>query len=403
MTGFIVIVVVGLMLVIGIIAAPLLLGRRSAQGRDEADAQVFRDQLAEVDRDLARGAINAEEAEGARIEVSRRLLKADRESKAQAELSPGPKGLARVVALVVLIAVPGLALGLYAELGQPGLPGQPLEERTAAAQDRPSQTEAEAEANLDPAPPIQDPGLMENLQRLEQVVAGRPEDAEGQRLMGVTQLRAGRYVAARKAFDRYMELADQVSADDHASHAEAMILGAGGYVSPEAGKALEQALRKDPENPMARYYAGITLAQAGRFSQAAQIWQRLRTEVPEGSQVAAALDALLADLRQRLPGAAQPRQPGQPGPSQEDIEAAQDMTPEERAEMIASMLARFEDRLTTEGGEVEDWVRLMGMYVQQKRPDDAMRIYDLGVAAQTLKSARSFMKEQALLLGLDVE
>lgn len=403
MTGFIVIVVVGLMLVVGVIAAPLVFGRGTAQGREAADAQVFRDQLAEVDRDLARGAINAEEAEGARIEVSRRLLKADRDSKAQVELSPGPKGLARIIALVVLIAVPAAALGLYAELGQPGLPGQPLEERIAAAQDRPSQAEAEAQANLDPMPPIADPSLVENLQRLEQVVAGRPDDAEGQRLMGITQLRAGRYVAARKAFDRYLELADQVSADDHASHAEAMILGAGGYVSPEAGKALEQALRKDPENPMARYYAGITLAQAGRFSQAVQIWQRLRTEVPDGSQVAGALDALLAEMQQQLPGAVQPQQPGQPGPSREDIEAAEEMTPEERTEMIASMLARFEDRLTSEGGEVEDWVRLMGMYAQQQRPDDARRIYELGVAAQTEQSSRSFLKEQALLLGLDVE
>lgn len=400
MTAFIVIVVVSLVLVVGITAAPLIFGRGTAQGREEADAQVFRDQLAEVERDLARGAIGAEEAEGARIEVSRRLLKADRDSKAQADLSPGPKGLARVIAVVVLVAVPALALGIYAELGQPGLPGQPLAERVAAAQDRPSQAEAEAQAGLDPMPPIEDTELAENLERLEQVVAGRPDDAEGQRLMGITQLRAGRFVAARKAFDRYLELADQVSPDTHANHAESMIMGAGGYVSPEAGAALEQALRKDPSNQMARYYAGIALAQAGRLSQAAQLWQRLRAEVPDGSQVAGALDALLADARQRLPGAVQP---GQPGPSQDDIEAAQDMTPEERAEMIASMLARFEDRLTSQGGDVEDWVRLMGMYAQQQRPDDARRIYDLGVAAQTEQSAKSFLKEQALLLGLDVQ
>ncbi|MEM7056498.1 MAG: c-type cytochrome biogenesis protein CcmI [Pseudomonadota bacterium] len=397
MTAFVVIAALGMLVAIGVIAAPLITRRTDALNHDQADSQVFRDQLAEVDRDLARGAISPEEAEGARIEVSRRLLKADRESKTRSGLSPGPKGLSRAAAVIVLVAVPALALSLYAELGQPGLPGQPLEERITAASARLSQAEAESRAALDPAPPITDEELAEHLSRLEEIVATRPNDPEGQRLMGITQLRVGRYVAAREAFDRYLDLADQVSADTHASHAEAMVLAADGYVSREAGDALQQAFRKDPENRTARYYAGVALAQSGRFAEAIQLWQRLRAELPEGSQVALTLDALLADARGRLAMTVRP------GPNQEDIEAAGQMTPEERAQMIAGMVARFETRLTSQGGEVEDWVRLMAMYMQLQRPEDARRIYDLGVAAQREQSARSFMKEQALLLGMKVE
>ena len=214
--------------------------------------------------------------------------------------------------------------------------------------------------------------------------------------MGITSLRTGRYVAARKAFERYLELTDDVSADTHANHAEALILAAGGYVSADAEQALGRALRLDPGNQMARYYAGMALAQAGQLAPAVRIWQRLRTEVPEGSPVAATLDALLADAGSRLPSAG-------PGPTQEDVEAAQQMTPEQRAEFIASMIARLEERLTTQGGDVEEWLRLMNAYSQTGQRDEALRVYRLGLEAQTDATAKSFLKEQALLMGLDVE
>ena len=110
MIAFIVIAVLAILIAIAIMAAPLLTGRRDAMGREQADAQVFRDQLAEVDRDLTRGAISAEEAEGAKIEVSRRLLRADREAKTS--LVPAPKGSSRIAALVVLITVPAISATL---------------------------------------------------------------------------------------------------------------------------------------------------------------------------------------------------------------------------------------------------------------------------------------------------
>ncbi|MFC6760383.1 c-type cytochrome biogenesis protein CcmI [Sulfitobacter porphyrae] len=58
-----------------------LLGRAMARGaragtEDAAsyDLRVYRDQLAEVERDVARGVIPAEDAERARTEISRRIL-----------------------------------------------------------------------------------------------------------------------------------------------------------------------------------------------------------------------------------------------------------------------------------------------------------------------------------------
>jgi len=51
-----------------------------------------------------------------------------------------------------------------------------------------------------------------------------------------------------------------------------------------------------------------------------------------------------------------------PGPSVQDIENAGEMTPEERQEMVQSMVQRLNDRLATEGGTPEEWARLISAY-----------------------------------------
>jgi cytochrome c-type biogenesis protein CcmH len=92
-----------------------------------------------------------------------------------------------------------------------------------------------------------------------------------------------------------------------------------------------------------------------------------------------------------------------PGPTQEDIAAAQNMTPEERAEFIYSMLQRRESKLVDEGGLAEDWLRLITMYVEQGHRDDAARLYKIAYAALENDPSQGFVKEQALLMGLPVE
>jgi cytochrome c-type biogenesis protein CcmH len=83
--------------------------------------------------------------------------------------------------------------------------------------------------------------------------------------------------------------------------------------------------------------------------------------------------------------------------------AAARMSPEERQAMIETMVGRLETRLTTEGGTVEEWVRLINAYVQLDRPEDARRIYGLGLAALGDSTEAGFLREQALLLGVPVE
>ena len=114
-----------------------------------ADLRVYRDQLAEIERDVSRGTLPATEAERLRLEVSRRLLDADR--KATQGVTNADR-FPRSAALAVLILLFG-AIWLYTRLGTPNYPDLPLKERLAMADDayrnRPSQAEAEASARAE--------------------------------------------------------------------------------------------------------------------------------------------------------------------------------------------------------------------------------------------------------------
>jgi cytochrome c-type biogenesis protein CcmH len=84
--------------------------------------------------------------------------------------------------------------------------------------------------------------------------------------------------------------------------------------------------------------------------------------------------AARAGVRYELP----PRQaaPMAPsGPSAGDVEAAEDMDPEARREMIRGMVARLSDRLATEGGTAQDWARLINAYGVLGEAEQAGRIW----------------------------
>lgn len=386
-----------------LVAWPLVAGRRAAPNQDQIDAQVFRDQLAEIDRDRDRGLISPAEAEGARLEVSRRLLAADARAQASGDLAPGPQNISLAAAALAVLALPIGAAGLYSALGAPGVPDQPLAARALDGPQRPNQQEAErlaAEAIAErdarlPKLPT-DPEVLLRIEQLRKILEDRPNDAEGFRLLARMLVQASDYKNAHAAYAVHLRLKPDAGAETWADYAEALILAAGGYVSPLAERALATALEIDPNYPKAMFYVGVSLRVSGRLAEAAKVWRTLLRQSPADAPWRAAVQQALTELSQ-----ASGREI--PGPSQEDVEAAGQMAPEERQAMIASMVERLETRLTSEGGEVEDWARLMFVYNQMGKPEDAKRIYALGVEAQLENTAKSFLKEQAILLGLDVE
>ena len=155
---------------------------------------------------------------------------------------------------------------------------------------------------------------------------------------------------------------EAASAEDYATHADLMILAADGFVSPEAEAAINRALALEPRNGPARYYTGLMYAQSGRPDLAFRVWRPLlaesRPDAPWVPPINAQIEqvAQAAGIRYTPPVA---NFAPERGPSAEDMEAAAEMTPEERQEMIRGMVDGLGERLADEGGPPEDWARLI--------------------------------------------
>lgn len=327
----------------------------------DSDMAVYRDQLKEVDRDLARGVLTEAEAEAVRTEVSRRLLEADRRGRPHASASEGRILPAAVIVVALLLAGSFL---LYGRIGAPGVADLPMAERLAsldaAARSRASQAEAEerARALLPEAPPA-DQSFLELMDRLRAALADRPNDVQGLTLLAENEARLGNYTAAREAQER---LVAAYGADapmgERVALLDLMVFAAGGFVSPEAEAVLSSILSAEPENETARYYAGLLFSQNGRPDRAFPIWRRLlETSAPDAPWVPV--------LRAEIEGVAAAAGvnyslPDQRGPTATDMAAAQDMTDEERQEMVRGMVEGLAERLASDGGPPEDWARLIG-------------------------------------------
>jgi len=366
--------------VAAVLVRALLRGRTAPTAGVAYDLRVYRDQLAEIERDGARGLIGADEATRLRSEVSRRVLAADRALAASVADPAGSRRGALVVAALVVVLMAGAFWG-YWRLGVPGYADMPLKARIAAADElranRPSQTEAEAQVPASAPPEGLDPQYLDLVAKLRLTVAARPDDVQGLALLANSEAQVGNFAAAYGAQARVVAIkAADASGDDHALLAEMMILAAGGYVSPTAEAALSEALKRDPENGLARYFYGLMLAQIGRPDQGFEVWRvLLETSAPDAPWVDT-LTGQIGDLAAMAGVNYQPPASDLPGPSAGDMAAAANMTDAERTSMIEGMVAQLNDRLASEGGTAQEWARLIGAYGVLGKTEDARRIWD---------------------------
>jgi cytochrome c-type biogenesis protein CcmH len=352
-----------------LVVASLLIGAlRAARLHDvtaaNSDIAVYKDQLTEVERDLARGILTEAEAEAVRIEVSRRLLEADNRSSDREFDQTGQSGPG--IAIVALVVVVG-GIATYAWLGAPGYGDMPMQARLAALEvaraDRPAQVAAEAEVvDQLPKPEAPDPAFLTLMAQLRSAVAERPDDIQGLTFLAQYEARIGRFAQAREAQEQIVAVkGNSATVVDRLTLIDIMVFAAGGYVSPEAEAVLRDILRQAPENGAARYYLGLVEAQAGRADRAFPIWARLLEDGPPNAPWVPVVRAeiLAVAFAAGVTNYKLPVISGLPALRPEDIEAADEMTPQERAEMIQGMVGRLADRLAIEGGPPEDWARLI--------------------------------------------
>jgi len=362
-------------LAVGLLLLPLLARQHKPRSREAYNLAVYRDQLAEIERDLARGLLTAEQAEAARAEIGRRILALD-----DSETLPavGPKPL--MAAIVAILAMPIAALLIYAGLGSPGLPDQPFAERanggtTIAAGDAATMS------------------MQEALVKLRTHLKTHPDDLTGWLLLARSEVGLGQYREGAEAYARAVELSSD-RPDIAADWGEAQVM-AEGSVTPEAVKAFEAGLKDAASAPKSRYYLALAKLEQGNPRGALQDWADLAADSPPDAEWQKLLRQLIAEVAKSegidpasvMPSAAAaapdgtaPARSAEPGmPSQETVaataKATQGASPEERRAMIESMVERLASRLEQQPGDAEGWARLGRSYMVLQQPAKARDAY----------------------------
>ena len=325
------------------VLAPISRAMRSgaAQASEPADVSVYRDQLSELERDLARGVIAPSEAEAARTEIARRLLNADRGAGRDPSAQPLPiSGAGRSAGMAAMIALPALAIGFYLLVGKPELPDQPLSARMIAEPGKES--------------------IDVLVARAEAQLAMTPEDGRGWDALGPIYLRLQRPADAATAFRNAIRLLGPTSRR-LTGLGEALFELSGGVVTLEARTAFEAAVDLEPKTVPARMYLALALSQEGRQDDSIAAWTALLKD-GDGQPWADVVRGELAKLDPKAAAAA-PAQAAPaadaPGPSAADVAAASAMPEADRKAMIEGMVARLRERLQTQGGTLDEWTRLI--------------------------------------------
>jgi cytochrome c-type biogenesis protein CcmH len=292
------------------------------------EAAFYKAQLEEIKRDVDRGLLPQGEAESARAEAARRLIAA-----ASGLPRPSPAARRYRIAAAVLIAVglPAIAFPLYARLGQPALPDEPLASRQTAPQ-------------IDIAAAVA---------AVEKRLIEKPDDGKGWVVIAPVYMRLERYSDAAHAYSEALRLLGEDPLR-RAAYGEALVAAAGGVVTDEARQAFDRALTEQPGQPQARFYRALAEEQDGKKADAARDYQSLLADSPPDAPWRSVVNARLAALN------------GEPAPA---TDAA--AIPEAQRPMIEGMVSRLATRLASNGGSLDDWSRLIRAYTVLHETDKA--------------------------------
>lgn len=261
-----------------IMLVPLLRARPKAMARAEYDLTVYKDQLAELDRELERGTLSADQAEAARTEIQRRILAVADQGKERLEAPRRPFGLAATLAALLPVG----AFGTYLALGSPHLPDQPF----AARSDQMQQMQDQARM-------IE--GMVASLTaKLEK----NPNDPQGWAMLGRSLRVMGQTDKAKDAYARAARLMPG-NTEVRMEYAALLLdeVPQGAPLPPEFVGTMREINAVDPENLDALYFLGLSEAQTGNAAKARDYWTRLLAKLPPESEDRATIQSQLDALR----------------------------------------------------------------------------------------------------------
>ena len=314
MTGFLAAAAALTALALAWVLPPLLRLRPRAGGveRDASNLALLRDQLVELDADLARGLLSAEQYSKARSELERRVLE-ETATELPAADTGGHKGRWTAAALAVL--VPVSAVLLYLQIGSPDALSP---ERAATG--HPEITMEQVEGMV---------------ARLEERLQKQPDDAQGWVLLARSNLVMRRFPEAAKAYARAVTLVTD-NADLYADYADALAMAQGQRLQGEPERLIALALKLDPNHVKALALAGTVAFEKKDYKGAIDYWERILKVTPPESEFAGPIRDSIAEARLRAGGASPPaaastaRPAGKPAtvPAQAEVSGTVRLAPE---------------------------------------------------------------------------
>lgn len=342
-------IILALMTGLAVLLLLLPLARAStAAPRATDDIAFYQAQIAEIERDIQAGLIGATEADAARAEAARRLLRVGNNPVVAHKNRAARMKLASLVALLL---VPAVALPIYLYAGAPAMPDRPLAARRSA----------------DPAAV----DIAEAVARIEAHLAKNPDDGRGYDVVAPVYFRMERYADAARALGNAMRLLGENPARLSA-YGEALVAQNGGIVTPDAKKSFEQAVAMEARHTKSLYYLALAREQDGDQAGALADFNAMLTGAPDGA-------AWTEIVRERI--AALSNKSGAVPPGGEALAA---LPAQEREAAIRAMVDGLEARLNNQGGSLEEWARLIR--AASVLGDKSRALKALGAAREKLQS-----------------
>lgn len=267
MNSFALFAILIIILTAAFVLPPLWFGQRSrhdANERKQANLAIFRDQLADLEREHTEGTLSTPDFEQARTELQRRLLE-DVAPDADGAMAERP-ATSRKTALALLVALPLAAMAGYALLGNP----RALDPAQTAPQPQQGQMTPEQ--------------INQMVERLAAKLKANPDDTQGWLMLARSYKMLGRYGEAVDAYGK-VEGAIQDNPDQLASYAETLAMAGGNGLSGKPRALLAQALKIDPQHGHSLFLAGAAAFEAGDKKAGIAYWEALLPQVEPDSEL----------------------------------------------------------------------------------------------------------------------
>ncbi|MEX0607420.1 MAG: c-type cytochrome biogenesis protein CcmI [Halofilum sp. (in: g-proteobacteria)] len=288
-----------LLVALAVILPPLFQrgGPARADASDEtaATVAVYRERLADLEREYERGHITEADFAAAQDEAKRELLQHVPEEQAPSARTGTPRWMGGLTILVL----PAITLAIYSVSGRPDL-------LNADRTDRLNPEQVSRYAQM----PHQ-----ERISRLEAYLEARPNAPRGWALLASAYRAEERYRAAAEAYSHAVRTGQTTDARLIARQAEALLLANDRRFNSEVEQLIATSLQADPRNPLGLMLAGHAALTRGDDAEAVHHWQRLTEQIPEDDRRRQLVEALIA--RAEGGGASAAAQPDATRPASE--------------------------------------------------------------------------------------